>query len=146
MNPSTRRLVASALVVLYGGIALVDQGLHLLVPHGVHQLGMDVVEWTPTDGHAGCTTACSTTHDVATVTRAAAAPHTAALVSRDHEEHSHTCAICAYLTQARSGLLRFSTAADWRPLIAVVVVADERHESQAVLGRYAPRGPPLCAA
>lgn len=146
MNSSTQRLVASVLVVLYGGVTLLDQGLHLLVPHSAHSLGMDVVEWSPTGDHAVCHGICCPAGTVASFAGAAADGQNVALGSRDHDELSHPCAICEYLAQARSGQLQCFTAIDWRPLVTVTVVTDERHETQAVLGPYAPRGPPLASA
>ncbi len=146
MKRTTRQFVTCTLLILYGGITLLDQGLHSLLPGGGHHQGLEIVERVSIGGHADCHSG----HCLAPATRHVADSDAnqmgATLQSNGYEEHSHLCAVCAYLVQARSDQIQFYAAADCRPVATVAVAVDEPDQPQAVLGPYAPRGPPRLAA
>lgn len=146
MKRATRQVLTCALVVLYGGITLLDQGLHLLVPTGVHHHGLELVGPVAAEAHGACPCATRDVRSRCSPQDAVADESHAALRSGGCVEDSHLCGICAYLIQARSGQIQLFTAANWQPLVATVVVTTEHYQSQALLGPYAPRGPPRCCA
>jgi hypothetical protein len=142
MKSATRQALTCVLLVLYGGITLLDQGLHLLVPSEAHHHCVELVGGVAGGGYDDCGLAlCGARHR--SVPEKGAGGHAwVELRSGGRAESSHICPICAFLIQARSGQLQLFTAVDWRPLVAYVAVATEHLQFQALLGPYAPRGPP----
>jgi hypothetical protein len=135
-----RRLLISALLVMYTGISLVGHGLHWLSSADHHHHGLSAV-CSPdrVHSHNDCV---HHGHNSAHVVDADGQTRPSVAASAGVSE-CHDCDICAFLFQARSQSPQVAMIVSSQPVIAALAIPLHDFYSPTSLGPHAPRGPPL---
>jgi hypothetical protein len=142
MTRFTHQLLTYALLVAYGSVSLLGQGLHLLsAGHGLH-VGDNVVECVEHHSHEEHGLAHHGHGGDAAPADEATHASGLAIQSRECNTQSHACEVCQFLGQVRSVPPAFVLAATPAQVADYAPHSAEATFSPVSLGPQAPRGPP----